>query len=62
MDYRKQLGYVLKNKDIHICGYNDEYVTIQDKSDRVIKSFKMYDNSKGIYFNYGGKRMYVKKF
>lgn len=63
MNYRQMRGYCLDNKDIHVCGYTVQSILIQDKTkimnNAPMKSLKLHENSKGIFFNLRGKRIYV---
>lgn len=73
-------GYVLENKNLHVCGYNGNSIMYQDFTERNLQreiSFKngttapimnvshtkckLNHSSKGIYFNYKGKRLYIAK-
>lgn len=58
--YVRQLGYSLDDKRFSICGYKGSKIMIQVPDINLeVKKLKLYDNSKGRYFNYEGKRIYV---
>lgn len=61
-NYMNYLGHVLENKDLHVCGYEGMIILVQNVEGRVIRKPRRYGlnkNSKGIYFNFRGKRIYV---
>lgn len=61
---RDLLGYVLKDKSFHVCGYElnkttyAEYVLIQINGSEV-KKYMINQSTKGYFFNYKGKRIYL---
>lgn len=60
-NYKKQLGYVLENKNMCINGYVDNKVLFQSNDGKIDKQRKatLHTNNKGIYFTFNGKRNYV---
>lgn len=62
-NYRNKLGHIIKeNLNLHVCGYtHDGMVWVQSGAGQPRKLYTTYENSKGIYFNYNGKRMYLYK-
>lgn len=56
------LGHVVaENRNLHVCGYVSfgTGVWIQSKAGVEKKLYTIYSNSKGFYFNFKGKRMYL---
>lgn len=60
-NYKKQLGYVLENKNICINGYVENKILFQNNDGKIDKQRKatLHTNNKGIYFTFNGKRNYV---
>jgi len=60
-NFRKQLGYVLENKNICVNGYTENKILFQNNDGKIDKQRKatLYTNKKGIYFTYESKRYYV---
>lgn len=58
----KQLGHITTMQGIHVCGYKGNKIIIQTEigENTPLKTLKLYTNSKGQYFNYEGKRVYLK--
>lgn len=63
MNYRNYVGYCLDNKGLHVCGYEGNKVIIQDNSNGISnpKKYKLSTNSRGTYFTFQGKRVFVEK-
>lgn len=57
----KNIGFIVKDSDLHICGYEGIKVIVQLKEgeNTPTKKLKLYKNTKGEYFNLEGKRMYL---
>lgn len=63
MTYRQMMGYVLEDKNIHVCGYEREKIIIQNRKHGIIepRKYQLHTNTKGTYFNFQGKRIFVVK-
>ncbi|MBD5589122.1 hypothetical protein [Clostridium botulinum] len=57
-------GFVLKNSDLHVVGYERKnkkiIVQMEICENPKTKTLKLYKNSKGEYFNLNGKRIFLK--
>jgi hypothetical protein len=62
-NFRNRLGYVTDVQGLHICGYLGQVVLYQDNRNGVGKQrgTKLHKSSKGTYFNFEGKRVYVER-
>jgi hypothetical protein len=60
-NFKNRLGYVTDVQGLHICGYIGQVVFYQDNSNGTGKKrgTKLHTNSKGTYFNFKGKRVFV---
>lgn len=60
-NFKKQLGYVLDNKNICVNGYTGNQILFQNNDGKIDKQRKatLHTNNKGIYFTFKGKRNYV---
>ncbi|QIC46269.1 hypothetical protein GAG94_03470 [Lysinibacillus sphaericus] len=60
-NFRKQLGYVLENKNICVNGYTENKILFQNNDGKIDKQRKatLYTNKKGVFFVFEGKRNYV---
>ena len=64
-NFKNHLGYVTDVQGLHICGYIGQVVLYQDnrKRDEGIvgkqRGQKLKTNSKGVYMNFDGKRVYL---
>lgn len=60
-NFRKQLGYVLENKNLCINGCTEGKIFFQNNDGKIDKQRKatLYTNKKGIFFVFEGKRNYV---
>jgi hypothetical protein len=63
MNYRQKLGYVLEVDGLHVCGYDGDKIIIQNNKDSIgaVRKYRLTINSKGTFFTYQGKRVYVDK-
>jgi hypothetical protein len=62
---KNMVGYCLKDEEgyqikLHVCGYLNNKVLIQDKAGMEPKQYTVYENSKGNYFNFKGERIYLR--
>lgn len=62
-NFKNHLGYVTEVSGLHICGYIGQVVLYQDNREGTgtQRGTKLYTTSKGTYFNFDGKRVYVDK-
>lgn len=58
MTYKQQLGHVFNN-EMHVCGYVNDTILIQSSAGKPMRKYKLYENDKGVFFNYQGKPKYV---
>lgn len=62
-NFKNKLGYVTEVSGLHICGYMGGVVLYQDNREGTGKQrgAKLHTSSKGTYFNFDGKRVYVER-
>lgn len=61
INFKKQLGYVLENRNLCVNGYVDNKILFQNNNGKIDKQRKatLYTNKKGTFFVFEGKRNYV---
>lgn len=69
MNYKNHVGHIFGTKELftegytrlHVCGYEGNKIIVQDNREKVNKprKYKLSTNSKGTFFNFQGKRLYV---
>lgn len=61
-NFRNHLGYITDDNRIHICGYEGNKVLFQAHGSEKVRKVKIYESTKGVYFNVNQERVYIVKF